>query len=104
MKRWYAVTPAARPAIFGLVHEHHSIDLAAGSLIAAHFHGPAEMQAFEAIAGVTPLGHVMMNKTLPAAVATALSAFGVVSTDGLRDALVKILSMTQMYQLTLGEF
>ena len=104
MKRWYACTPQGLAAIAGLVREHHRIDVPGGSLVAAYFSGPAEMQTFEAAAGVTPLGHVLMNKTLPPAVVTALAAFGVVSTDGLRDALVKVLASSKMYQLTLGEF
>jgi hypothetical protein len=104
MKRWYFCSTANLARLSGLVREHHFVDVSGGELVAVHFNGPAEMQAFEAIAGVTPLGHVVMNKTLPAAVVTALASYGAVSTDGLRDALVKVLTATKMFQLTLGEF
>jgi hypothetical protein len=104
MKRWYFCSTANLAGLSGLVREHHFVDVSGGELVAAHFSGPMEMQTFEAITGVVPLGHVMMNKTLPAAVVTALSAYNAVSTDGLRDALVKVLAMTKMYQLTLDEF
>jgi hypothetical protein len=105
MKRWYMCTQQVANGVNGLAQEHHELSLPGGNvLVAADFPGPGEMTAFEAMSGITPLGHVVMNKLLPTAVATALSTYGVLATDGLRDALAKVVAQTDLHQLTLGEF
>jgi hypothetical protein len=116
MKRWYLTGPFPGVA-YRLTRESHFIclqtpaEMASGAKSSSGLHfggiefpGAAEMQAFEALPGMTPLGHVHTpNNLVPQNVVVALAAYGVVQGDTLHAAVTKVIAKTGNWPMGLRE-
>jgi hypothetical protein len=105
MKRWYLCPIATLDQLVRLSRQHHAAHLTSTiALVGVEWPGPAEAAIFEALPQVNPIPHVFSGAIVPAAAATALTSFGVLSTDTIFAAMQKVINATGMKQVALGEF
>lgn len=105
MKRWYVCPIALLATLPTISRQHHAAHLNATiALVGIEWPGPAEAAIFEALPQVNVVPHIFSGMTVPAAAATALASFGVLSTDTIYSAMHKIISATGLRQVALGEF